>query len=32
MDAGSGAILYEKNSREAYYPASITKIDSSCHP
>ena len=26
MDAGSGAILYEKNSREAYYPASITKI------
>lgn len=23
---GSGAILYEKNSREAYYPASITKI------
>lgn len=26
MDAGSGAILYEKNSQEAYYPASITKI------
>lgn len=26
MDAGSGAILYEKNSWEAYYPASITKI------
>ena len=26
MDAGSGAILYEKNSREAYYPARITKI------
>lgn len=26
MDANSGAILYEKNSEEAYYPASITKI------
>lgn len=26
MDARSGAILYEKNSRESYYPASITKI------
>ncbi len=26
MDAGSGAILYEKNADQAYYPASITKI------
>lgn len=26
MDANSGAILYEKNAQEAYYPASITKI------
>lgn len=26
MDARSGAILYEKNSQEAYYPASITKM------
>ena len=26
MDSGSGAILYEKNSRQSYYPASITKI------
>lgn len=26
MDVNSGAVLYEKNSRESYYPASITKI------
>lgn len=26
MDANSGAVLYEKNAAEAYYPASITKI------
>ena len=26
MDADSGTILYEKNSHEPYYPASITKI------
>lgn len=26
MDASSGVILYEKNSKEAKYPASITKI------
>lgn len=26
MDINSGAILYEKNSEEAYYPASITKV------
>jgi len=26
MDAGSGAVLYEKNAKEAYFPASITKI------
>ena len=26
MDADSGAVLYGKNSREQYYPASITKI------
>lgn len=26
MDADSGAVLYEKNADQAYYPASITKI------
>ena len=26
MDINSGAVLFEKNSHEAYYPASITKI------
>lgn len=26
MDINSGAVLYEKNSHEPYYPASITKI------
>ena len=26
MDADSGAILYEKNADQPYYPASITKI------
>ena len=26
MEAGTGAILYEKNSHEELYPASITKI------
>lgn len=26
MDAGSGQILYENNSREKFYPASVTKI------
>lgn len=26
MDADSGAVLYEKNMNEAYFPASITKI------
>lgn len=26
IDAKSGAVLYEKNSHDAYYPASITKI------
>ena len=26
MEASTGAILYEKNSKEAHYPASITKI------
>ena len=26
MDINSGAVLFEKNSHEPYYPASITKI------
>lgn len=26
MEASTGAVLYEKNANEAYYPASITKI------